>query len=134
MKQIATMLVIVISLAMLVIPASGETVTTNYTEYINNTVVLTPYDSMYYAEAMSCYRTEDLEYPQEYYTDGSIVDTMVSGKEVRYPWPFTSHGGSYGEYAITLELRRQTILMEKQNELLAEQNYLLRKMVKEDSP
>ena len=132
MKQIATMLVIVISLAMLVIPASGETVTTNYTEYINNTVVLTPYDSLYATEAMTCYRSEDLEYPQEYYTLENTADGYARDFDQNH-WATIQERTGFATMAVFKELRRQTILLEKQNELLAEQNYLLRKMVKEDS-
>ena len=69
------------------------------------------------------------EYPQEYYSLGSLVDNYLSAEHVNNSFQnqldWNSNLGAYASLASARELRRQTILLEQQNELLAEQNALL---------
>jgi hypothetical protein len=64
-------------------------------------------------------------YPQEYYTLGSLVDKYFSNTAIKdesgYNLVFSANAGAFASLASARELRRQTILLEKQNELLAEQ-------------
>lgn len=79
----------------------------------------------------------DLKYSDEYYRLGSLSTQVYNSFDASYvngwnmAWASTSTAGSTVLSAI--ELRRQTILMEKQNELLFEQNALLRKLAGEPS-
>lgn len=76
-----------------------------------------------------------VEYPQEYYmlqgTQNQILSNGIDIDNI----PTTSFSNHWdrsmsykGGYVIYLELRRHTILLERQNELLVEQNALLRNM------
>jgi hypothetical protein len=61
-------------------------------------------------------------YPSEYYVNGATIDAVMNDITITHPSYFNMYSASRGDYVVFLELRRQTILMEKQNELLAEQN------------
>lgn len=65
----------------------------------------------------------NVTYPQEYYTLESSVNEHLHEMDIAF-----GYGGNIigGVHAVVSELRRQTILMEKQNELLAEQNELVK--------
>ncbi len=66
----------------------------------------------------------NVTYPQEYYTLGSLVDNYFSNQYVNnkfgYSLDWIDNLGGFASLASARELRRQTILMEKQNELQAE--------------
>jgi hypothetical protein len=68
----------------------------------------------------------NVTYSQEYYTLESSVDEHLHEMDIAF-----GYGGNIvgGIHAVVSELRRQTILMEKQNELLAEQNELMGMLV-----
>lgn len=79
----------------------------------------------------------NLTYSDEYYNLKSISDGVIS----QFAHYVTGWNTNWADGAIAtatevsaIELHRQTILMEKQNELLFEQNALLRKLVKADNP
>jgi hypothetical protein len=63
-------------------------------------------------------------YSDEYYTLGKEADGLISNVGNLRSWDQNF------QKSIWLELRRHTILMEKQNELLGEQNGLLRNRTK----
>ena len=67
---------------------------------------------------------ENVTYPQEYYTLGSLVDKYFSNTAIKdesgYNLDWSVNAGAFASLASARELRRQTILMEKQNELQAE--------------
>lgn len=67
----------------------------------------------------------NVTYPQEYYTLG-LMSNKVLGKLSIQP---ESVSVTNPATVTAWELRRQTILMEKQNELLAEQNELMGRLV-----
>ena len=65
---------------------------------------------------------ENVTYPQEYYTLGTDVNAWMYGNGL--------HDGGFADVEFQMaelkEIRRQTILLEKNNELVSEQNDLLR--------
>lgn len=70
-----------------------------------------------------------VEYPQEYYTDynnGALFARKSESAANLYGVSYDPI--RYASLANYYELRRHTILLERQNELLAEQNALLRNM------
>lgn len=67
-----------------------------------------------------------ITYPQEYYTLGSLNDVVIQEqyKINIQKWDKTGYSPNIAAFASLItsrELRRQTILMERQNEMLAEQ-------------
>lgn len=82
----------------------------------------------------------NVTYPQEYYTLGSDNDRFFNAMQtfvycnsnIRvgcWNLEWTDNVDAFSNYVSSKELRRQTILMEKQNELLAEQNEMLKTLV-----
>jgi hypothetical protein len=64
-------------------------------------------------------------YSEEYYTLGSLIDKYFSNlnvkNEIGYNLDWSDNAGNFASLASARELRRQTILLEKQNEILQEQ-------------
>lgn len=86
----------------------------NGTYFINMTGI-----PQYETRAVSYNVGNTIEYPQQYYSLGqqSYDEFTKSQNEARY------NPATYGVMSATwLELRRQTILMEKQNEMIYQQN------------
>jgi hypothetical protein len=78
----------------------------------------------------------NLTYPDEYYNLKSISDNSIGqlSKSVNgWNTGWAESATAMATQLSFIELHRQSILMEKQNELLAEQNTLLRKLVKDDN-
>ena len=63
-------------------------------------------------------------YQEEYYTLGAITDKYFSNQyinsEYGYKLDWSDNIGNFASLASARELRRQTILIEKQNEILSE--------------
>ncbi|MFA5745690.1 MAG: hypothetical protein WCX79_01220 [Candidatus Paceibacterota bacterium] len=70
---------------------------------------------------------ENVTYPQEYYNLG--IQTSIDWTHIAGSYSGFGKDNPSSQYLAFLELRRQTILMEKQNELINEQNNLLKKML-----
>lgn len=74
---------------------------------------------------------ENIIYPPEYYSLGSMNNHYFNNPDIsatygyKFDWGDNA-AGNFVSLASARGLRRQTILMEKQNELLAEQNDLIR--------
>lgn len=68
----------------------------------------------------------NVTYPQEYY-DLKVRADNHTNAGMTWDSQNTAH-----LWSVFYELRRQTILMEKQNELIAEQNEMLKKLVPKD--
>ncbi len=127
MSKMIYSLIIVSMMALAVSPVMADEPTYINGSYHHNHSVMEGAIITYYTPSPTpiFIDPQTFSYPSEYYTLGDSVNNNL--KEMDHSVTMWSALIS-GVHAMISETRRQTILMERQNELLAEQNALLKNM------